>query len=484
MDPTNGFTAIHRAALAQLPLDKIDRGYFFESDMLFRLYTIRAVVRDVPMPARYGGEPSSLRVGRVAPRSSPRSTPASMVKRLFYSYFLRDFNAGTLQFCLGLVIALAGVAIGVALLDAFGGGGRAHDVGPGDARGAADPRRRAAPDRRAQLRHRDVPREPLQRAAASAARMSLRSCVVCGLPMRGPTGGFRYDCPACGYACADLPVAIAQVQGALREDDREAAIAPLRRRNFETVLDRLDVAAAASSRVLLEVGCAHGWFLDAARRRGYVVQGIEPDAPIGAQAALRGHPVAIGYFPAALGPHERYDVIAFNDVFEHLPDPRAALREAHARLRPGGRTRDQPAEQPRGTVSGRARVARTRLARTARPSVAGRLPVPAPVLLPSGRAGAARPCKPVSWNRRACRCRRCSRTGLWERLRYDTRASWPARASPGSRCRSACRCCAACPRTSCSSCFAARMRRRLSAAPTAAPRAPPPPRRAARPPTR
>jgi len=45
MDPTNGFTAVHRDALALLPLDKIDRGYFFESDMLFRLYTVRAVVR-------------------------------------------------------------------------------------------------------------------------------------------------------------------------------------------------------------------------------------------------------------------------------------------------------------------------------------------------------------------------------------------------------------------------------------------------------
>src|SRR5690606_26734158 len=35
MDPTNGYTAIHRTALSALPLRKIDRGYFFESDMLF-----------------------------------------------------------------------------------------------------------------------------------------------------------------------------------------------------------------------------------------------------------------------------------------------------------------------------------------------------------------------------------------------------------------------------------------------------------------
>jgi glycosyltransferase involved in cell wall biosynthesis len=113
MDPTNGFTAIHRVALSLLPLDKLDRGYFFESDMLFRLSTIRAVVRDVPLPAVYAGEPSSLRIGRVAVRFPPKYACA-MAKRVFYTYLLRDFNAGTLQLCLGALIGLAGVAIGAA----------------------------------------------------------------------------------------------------------------------------------------------------------------------------------------------------------------------------------------------------------------------------------------------------------------------------------------------------------------------------------
>src|SRR5437763_10790542 len=111
MDPTNGFTSIHRDALVQLPLDKIDRGYFFESDMLFRLYTVRAVVRDVPMPARYAGEPSSLRIGHVA-AVFPLKYARSMLKRIFYAYFLRDFNGGSLQLCLGTLIALAGIALG------------------------------------------------------------------------------------------------------------------------------------------------------------------------------------------------------------------------------------------------------------------------------------------------------------------------------------------------------------------------------------
>ncbi len=113
MDPTNGYVAIHRTALSALPLEKLDRGYFFESDVLFRLYTIRAVVRDVPIPARYAGETSSLSIGHVA-ASFPFKYIRAACKRIFYAYFLRDFNAGSLQLALGLLIAGSGAIYGAA----------------------------------------------------------------------------------------------------------------------------------------------------------------------------------------------------------------------------------------------------------------------------------------------------------------------------------------------------------------------------------
>src|SRR6266542_5528829 len=53
-DPTNGYIAVHARVLAEIPLEKIHCRYFFESDMLFRLNTIGAVVEDVPMKAKYG----------------------------------------------------------------------------------------------------------------------------------------------------------------------------------------------------------------------------------------------------------------------------------------------------------------------------------------------------------------------------------------------------------------------------------------------
>ena len=111
-DPTNGFTAIHAEVLRRVPLEKLARGYFFESDLLFRLGTLRAVVCDVPMPARYGDEESSLVVHRVAFEFA-RKHAANTAKRVFYNYYLRNFNIASIEIALGIPAVLFGLWIGV-----------------------------------------------------------------------------------------------------------------------------------------------------------------------------------------------------------------------------------------------------------------------------------------------------------------------------------------------------------------------------------
>lgn len=111
MDPANGFTAIHVHALKMLPLDKLDRGYFFESDMLFRLNTLRAVVMDWPMRAQYGTETSHLRIGRVL-LDFPGKNLNRFFKRIIYNYFLHDFNIGSLELVLGVFLITAGSLFG------------------------------------------------------------------------------------------------------------------------------------------------------------------------------------------------------------------------------------------------------------------------------------------------------------------------------------------------------------------------------------
>lgn len=112
MDPTNGFTAIHRSAIEILPLHKIEKRYFFESDMLFRLGTVHAVVQDMPMKAVYGDEKSSLRIARVLFEFPPKYF-VRLFKRIGYRYFLRDFNIGTLELGVGLLLSGIGGYYGI-----------------------------------------------------------------------------------------------------------------------------------------------------------------------------------------------------------------------------------------------------------------------------------------------------------------------------------------------------------------------------------
>jgi dolichol-phosphate mannosyltransferase len=110
-DPTNGFTAIHALVARQLPLDKLSPRYFFESDLLFRLGTLRAVVSDIPMPAIYGDERSSLVIRNIVGEFFLRHT-ANTFKRIFYSYYLRNFNIASIEIVLGIVFMTFGIWFG------------------------------------------------------------------------------------------------------------------------------------------------------------------------------------------------------------------------------------------------------------------------------------------------------------------------------------------------------------------------------------
>lgn len=112
MDPNNGFTAIHCHALRLLPFDRIHDRFFFETDMLFRLYTIEAVVSDLPMDAVYEDEESNLSIISTLKTFPPKYLHC-FLKRLFYHYLLKNFNVAALQGILGLGLVSGGAAFGI-----------------------------------------------------------------------------------------------------------------------------------------------------------------------------------------------------------------------------------------------------------------------------------------------------------------------------------------------------------------------------------
>jgi dolichol-phosphate mannosyltransferase len=110
-DPTNGYFAIRAEVLAQLPLDRIDRGYFFETSMLANLYLLDAFILDVPMPARYRGERSSMAIWRVLVEF-PAKLFATVLRRLMLRYYLFDFSMVSVYLLTGIPLILFGLIFG------------------------------------------------------------------------------------------------------------------------------------------------------------------------------------------------------------------------------------------------------------------------------------------------------------------------------------------------------------------------------------
>lgn len=111
-DPTNGYTAIHADVARHLPFSKISNRYFFETDMLFRLSTLRAVVIDIPMDAKYCDEVSNLKVSMVLGEFLVKHV-RNFLKRIFYNYYLRDLSLASIELPVGLMLLLAGTGFGL-----------------------------------------------------------------------------------------------------------------------------------------------------------------------------------------------------------------------------------------------------------------------------------------------------------------------------------------------------------------------------------
>jgi glycosyltransferase involved in cell wall biosynthesis len=110
-DPANGYTAIHARALKRIGIEALADCFFFETDMLYRLNLIDAVVADVALPACYPGSGSSLRLRRVAPRVA-WMTAGRFARRLRAQYFTGAWNPGSVKLlaATAMIAAATGLA--------------------------------------------------------------------------------------------------------------------------------------------------------------------------------------------------------------------------------------------------------------------------------------------------------------------------------------------------------------------------------------
>lgn len=170
-------------------------------------------------------------------------------------------------------------------------------------------------------------------------------CTVCGRPDLKPLlekGGQRYcQCARCGHIAMEPLPELEDQEAFYKQQYAEGAYKgyldarPLKLRTFDRRLDAILRTVPASGRVL-DVGCASGAFVEAARKRGLDAWGVEqvPDAVFGAPAAVRPYLFVKNVEREEL--EGEYGLVTFFDVLEHMREPRVFLRRVRSLLRPGG----------------------------------------------------------------------------------------------------------------------------------------------------
>lgn len=178
-----------------------------------------------------------------------------------------------------------------------------------------------------------------------------RSCPGCASINARPllaVGGYQYlECQVCSLATLNS----AQVQdsrsiytadyfeaGANSGYTDYASDEPIHRINARLHLNRLGRAGGRPPGVLLDLGCAAGFFMSEASRRGWQVYGV--DISPWARQRVREH-LGFTVFESVeeAGEHlqNRVDAITAFQVLEHIPDLKSTIMSLRRILKPGGR---------------------------------------------------------------------------------------------------------------------------------------------------
>ncbi|WP_166790864.1 glycosyltransferase family 2 protein [Cryobacterium mannosilyticum] len=111
-DPQNGYTAIRTEVLRRLPLERISRRYSFENDLLIHLNILQVGAVDVPIPAVYADEVSSIRLSKVVPELL-NLLGRGFWRRIWYRYVLWSFSPIALLLVLGMVLFGVGILVSI-----------------------------------------------------------------------------------------------------------------------------------------------------------------------------------------------------------------------------------------------------------------------------------------------------------------------------------------------------------------------------------
>lgn len=166
-----------------------------------------------------------------------------------------------------------------------------------------------------------------------STKLQLKVCPICDAEeIYSGQRKWHYICKKCKYEFSNLSPVINKLssKNQLNEIKRLKALKKTRSVNFKLIHKTLQKYRPIGSN-LLDIGAAHGWFLDEVEK-SYVTSGIEPDIDFIQALKDSKHEIKIGFFPDVLSADEIFDIIVFNDVLEHIPDTNNVLSACHKHL--------------------------------------------------------------------------------------------------------------------------------------------------------
>ena len=163
--------------------------------------------------------------------------------------------------------------------------------------------------------------EPKVRALVAFSELVFGRCVACGLIYK------REQQPGlgCGYEQAYFDKGRAQYM---------RRFAHRVRKSRSDLRDALELVPHA--RALLDVGCAGGYVLAAAKEMGLEATGLDCSQAAVDVCASRGLQAVAGSFEEMPFADGTFDIVVAKHTLEHMRQPLAALGEARRVLRPGG----------------------------------------------------------------------------------------------------------------------------------------------------
>ncbi|GHT00136.1 hypothetical protein AGMMS50276_25210 [Synergistales bacterium] len=153
-----------------------------------------------------------------------------------------------------------------------------------------------------------------------------RQCCVCDADMSLYLGDI-YRCDVCGYMSSFYsPGPGAEVEG----------VDAVREKNFRQICHIL-LEKFPKCKTILDVGASRGTFVRIAVDYGFLVTALEPDLALVDAMKQKGFEVIDGFFPGAIElTDKKFDVIIFNDSFEHIPNLLLVIDGVKKHLTPDG----------------------------------------------------------------------------------------------------------------------------------------------------